>query len=89
MACGAPCVATPLALQGIGAVPGTQVLVGADAPELAAEVDRVLADDALARRLGAAGRAYVCSQHDWGTVARSYVTVWEQARGTTPRADGS
>ncbi len=89
MACGLPCVATPLALQGIGAVPGGQVLVGADADELAQEIVRVLGDDALAARLGAAGRTYVCSAHDWSGVARSYVRVWEDARAATRRGDDS
>lgn len=89
MACGVPCVATPLALQGIGGAPGNDVLVGADADELANEIARVLGDDELASRLGAAGRAYVCSAHDWGAVARSYVRVWERARAAASRANGS
>ena len=89
MACGLPCVATPLALQGIGAVPGRQVLVGADADELAQEIVRVLGDDTLAAQLGAAGRTYVCSAHDWSAVARSYVRVWEDVRAAARRGDDS
>ena len=45
MAAGAPCVVTPLALQGLTAEPGRDVLVGADAQELADELVRVLRDD--------------------------------------------
>ena len=89
MACGLPCVATPLALQGIDAVPGDQVLVGADADELAEEIVRVLGDDTLAARLGAAGRTYVCTAHDWSAVAQSYVRVWEDVRAAASRGDDS
>jgi polysaccharide biosynthesis protein PslH len=85
MACGLPCVATPLALQGIGAAPGAEVLVGAGAEELARETARVLGDDALATELGAAGRAYVRSAHDWSAVAQTYVRVWEDVAAAGKR----
>jgi glycosyltransferase involved in cell wall biosynthesis len=83
MACGLPCVATPLALQGIRAAPGSEVLVGMDAEELARETTRVLSDDVLAVQLGAAGRAYVRSAHDWSAVARGYLRVWEEVSAAT------
>jgi glycosyltransferase involved in cell wall biosynthesis len=89
MACGLPCVATPLALQGIGAAPGSEVLVGAGADELARETARVLGDDALATELGAAGRAYVRSAHDWSAVARRYVSVWEDVAAAAEGASAS
>ena len=50
------------------------------AEELSDQIVRVLADDELASRLGAAAREYVCSAHDWTATARGYVRVWEQAR---------
>jgi polysaccharide biosynthesis protein PslH len=80
MACGLPCVVTPLALQGLDVVAGEQVLVGASAGELAQEIGRVLADGDLAARLGSAAREHVRSRHDWSAVARRYVSVWEGAR---------
>ena len=80
MACGLPCVTTPLALQGLTAAPGEHVLVGETPEELSEHIVRVLADDDLALRLGAAAREYVCSAHDWTATARGYVRVWEQAR---------
>jgi polysaccharide biosynthesis protein PslH len=80
MACGLPCVTTPLALQGLTAAPGEHALVGETPEELSAQIVRVLADDDLASRLGAAAREYVCSAHDWTATARGYVRVWEQAR---------
>ena len=81
MAAGAPCVVTPLALQGLTAEPGRDVLVGADAEELAAQLVRVLTDDELASRLGPAGRAYVLANHDWSAVARSYERVYDEVGG--------
>jgi polysaccharide biosynthesis protein PslH len=80
MACGLPCVVTPLALQGLDVAAGTQVLVGRNAEEIAQEIGRVLGDDDLAARLGSKSREYVCSEHDWSAVARSYVKVWEAAQ---------
>jgi glycosyltransferase involved in cell wall biosynthesis len=89
MACGLPCVATPLALQGLTVVPGQHVLVGENADELSAQIVRVLADDELASRLGAAAREYECSAHDWRATARAYVRVWEEARTAAKEATGS
>jgi polysaccharide biosynthesis protein PslH len=80
MACGLPCVVTPLALQGLDVAAGTQVLVGRNAEEIAREIGRVLGDDDLAARLGSKSREYVCSEHDWSAVARSYLKVWEAAQ---------
>jgi glycosyltransferase involved in cell wall biosynthesis len=80
MACGLPCVATPLALQGLDVTAGEQVLVGTSADQLAREIGRMLADDGLATRLGAAARQHVCTEHDWSAVARRYVSIWEGVR---------
>jgi polysaccharide biosynthesis protein PslH len=80
MACGAPCVVTPLALQGLSVLLGEHVLVGETAEELARQIGRVLGDDDLAARLASAGSEYVRSQHDWASVAEAYVRVWDEAR---------
>jgi len=81
MASGLPCVATPLALQGIDVEPGRELLVGADEEELAAHIVKLLDDDELARALGRSAREYVSANHDWGPVARAYVRVYEEAVG--------
>jgi polysaccharide biosynthesis protein PslH len=80
MACGLPCVVTPLALQGLDVHPGKQVLVGRSAEEIAREIGRVLREDDLAARLGSKSREYVCTEHDWSAVARKYVSVWDAAQ---------
>jgi glycosyltransferase involved in cell wall biosynthesis len=79
MACGLPCVVTPLALQGLDVVVEKHMLVGSSAGEIAREIGRVLRDADLAARLGSASRRYVCSEHDWSTVSRRYLRVWEEA----------
>ena len=85
MACGLPCVTSsacpPGAHGGAGACARRR-----DSEELSEQIVRVLADDDLASRLGAAARADVCSAHDWTATARGYVKNWEQAgrRRKTP-----
>jgi len=80
MACGVPCVATPLALQGLRCRAGAEVLVAETDEGLAAATLRVLTDDALARRLATAARAYVVGHHSWEAVADRYAEVYECAR---------
>jgi polysaccharide biosynthesis protein PslH len=80
MASGMPCVATPLALGGISAVPGRDILVARRASEIATQVERLLEDGALGEMLGAAARRYVETGHDWRVVARVYENVYWAAR---------
>jgi polysaccharide biosynthesis protein PslH len=79
MATATPVVATPAACTALRAVPGEHLLVGDDPDTLAAAVLRVLDDAALARRLGAAGRRYVESQHDWRTTAAELEAIYRSA----------
>jgi glycosyltransferase involved in cell wall biosynthesis len=76
MACRTACVATPLALQGLRAQPGLEVLVGVDAEQFAGQVSRVISDDELAARLGQAGRDYVRRNHSWDAVAAAYERLY-------------
>jgi polysaccharide biosynthesis protein PslH len=77
MAAGAPCVASPLAMQGIAAEAGTDVLVAADADGLARHAVRVLEDRGLAEELGRRGRAVVREHHSWESTAQSYLELYE------------
>ena len=79
MASGMACIATPMALSGITAVPGRDLLVAKGEEELAAGVVRLLDDEGLARRLGRAAREYVRAEHDWTVVAQAYERVYEAA----------
>lgn len=78
MASRLPCVATPLALQGIEAKPGVHVLVGEREEELAEHLGRLLDDEDESRRLGRAARDYVVSQHSWSAVVERYERVYEE-----------
>jgi glycosyltransferase involved in cell wall biosynthesis len=57
-----------------------------DAPALAGAVHRLLADPALRRRLGEAGRERVLSTFTAERVVRATVPVYERARGSPPRS---
>jgi glycosyltransferase involved in cell wall biosynthesis len=83
MASELPCVATPLALQGLAVRQGVHVLVGESADELAGQVLRVLRDDALAQRVGRAARDYVQSTHSWRSVVQTYESVYRQVQQAT------
>lgn len=72
-ALGLPVVTTPLALEGLGARPGEELLVGTTAAEQADAVCRLLDDPERADRLAAAARAYVERTHDWSALLRPLV----------------
>lgn len=56
-----------------------------DADALAGALRRVLADPALARSLGDAGRAEADAKHRWGPVARQLEQVYREALAEGPR----
>jgi glycosyltransferase involved in cell wall biosynthesis len=85
MACGMPCVATPLALQGLRATRERELLVGRTEEELAGALIRALRDEELANSLGRKARAYACAEHDWGAVARAYEHVYRAASAEAAR----
>ncbi len=64
MAAGRPVVATPQALDGIGATAGRDVLVGRDASSFACAVGDVLSGRAPAD-IGVRARRYVVAHHQW------------------------
>ena len=76
MASGAPCVATPLALQGIDAISGRDVLVGHNADELADATIRLLTDRGLARQVAEAGRWLVARERSWAAVSRRHEELY-------------
>jgi glycosyltransferase involved in cell wall biosynthesis len=78
MASGLPCVVTRLALGGMCANPGRDLLVGEGADEFAAQLVRVLQNDKLAAALGAAARAYVMSQHSAAAVATELTRIFDK-----------
>ncbi|MBI5877779.1 MAG: glycosyltransferase [Chloroflexi bacterium] len=65
MACATPVVSTGRGLGAVAASDGAEVLRADTPAEFARAVLRLLADDAQARRIGEAGRAYVERAHNW------------------------
>jgi len=65
LALGLPAVVTPLGLEGIGAEPERELLVGETASVFAEQIVRLYAGGWLRRRLERDGRAFVSREHDW------------------------
>lgn len=82
MACGTAVVATPQAIDAMDARPEQDVLVGANASELSAQLVRVLSDVSLRKQLGENGRRYVQENHQW---ARSASLLEQVYSGKIPK----
>ena len=79
MACSTPVVASPLAVSALQVQPGQDCLV-ANSPQTFAEaILTLLNDPALRGRVGAAGRRYVETHHDWNTIAAQLESIYEQS----------
>ena len=72
-----PCVTTPLAQAPLGGVPGTHVLVGDTAAELAAHVSALLADPAAAAALASRGLAFVRANYNWEAATSQLDALWK------------
>jgi glycosyltransferase involved in cell wall biosynthesis len=55
---------------------GEQLLLARDAPDFAMQVVRLLADSDLQRRIGAGGRHYVETHHDWRQIVRELQVIY-------------
>jgi glycosyltransferase involved in cell wall biosynthesis len=82
MAAGLPVVTTPV---GSSTVPQGPALVGSTAAEVAAHVLRLLADPALARRLGDEGRRHVAREHTWDAAVSRLEAVYADAMDSSGR----
>lgn len=60
-----PCITTPLANGSLGAEDGKEILVGANAEELAQHIVALLTDSEKADALAQAGNDFVCRVYDW------------------------
>lgn len=60
-----PCITTPLANGSLGAENGKEILVGANAGELAQHIVALLTDSEKADALAQAGNDFVCRVYDW------------------------
>jgi glycogen(starch) synthase len=93
MGCEAPVVATDAG--GLPEVVENEVtgliVPKGDVDAMAAAIDRVLSDPALARRMGEAGRARALARFDWMRSCEKFVELYEAliARQTAPAGQGA
>jgi glycosyltransferase involved in cell wall biosynthesis len=78
MAIGKPVIATPLGAGGIDVTPGENILIASDPAELAELVVRCIHDDAIAQRIGRAGRALVAERYDPAVLGRRLLAFYEE-----------
>ena len=84
MACGLPVVSTAIGAEGLPCRDGAELLLADEPQQLAAAVERLLAEDDLAQRLAVAGRTLVETSFDWQAISRTADTGWRQI--AAPRA---
>ncbi|MFC2042669.1 glycosyltransferase [Chloroflexota bacterium] len=81
MACGIPVAASSQAVSALGAVPGRDVLVADEPPEIAAAALKLLENPPLNSQVGANGRAYVERHHDWNSIAAQLENIYRETIG--------
>ena len=79
LAAARPVVTTPMVAAALGLVHGEHALVAGDAAGLAAATGRLLADGALAARLGRQGHAFVAGRYTWEAAGARLDALWRQA----------
>ena len=79
LAMGKATVSTTIGAEGLDVVDGREVLLADTAPAFAERVGQVLDDQALARRLGAAGRALVEQRYGWHMSAGKLEELYREA----------
>ncbi|HUG14237.1 MAG TPA: glycosyltransferase family 4 protein [Thermomicrobiales bacterium] len=88
-AAGVPVVSTPIGAEGLDTTDGVDLFIGRDAPEFAARVASLIADEPTARRIAATALARAVSQFDWSLVARKLEEAHELAYETFRVATGA
>lgn len=88
MAMGKAVVSTPLGAEGIGAVPGRDLLLAADPERFAAAVIRLLDDAALAARIGRAARRLAVERYAWSAAARALEAFFGEVVASRRAASG-
>jgi len=77
LASGRPLISTTMGAEGIAISSGENALLEDTADAFADAVARTLGDDALAARLGTAGRALAEQTYDWGAIGGRYADLLE------------
>lgn len=77
MAAGRPVVTTSLVNQGLGAQPGSELLIADTSEEISAAILRLLTDNQLRSKLGKAGMLFVQQNYRWDLVSERIRTIQE------------
>ena len=75
---GKPVVSTRLGAEGLDVVDGEHLLLADEPREFANQVERVLADSDLARRLGEAGRTLMEDRYSWGSITQQLEQFYDE-----------
>ncbi|MCJ2127959.1 glycosyltransferase [Methylobacterium sp. E-045] len=75
LAAGLPCVATPIASEGMGLVEDRSILVGRDVDEIAAAIIRLHEDPLLWSRLSEEGKVVMRSHYSFESVGKRFITL--------------
>jgi glycosyltransferase involved in cell wall biosynthesis len=76
-----PVVTTTIGAEGLAVTDGTEVFVRDDPAGFAEAIVRLLRDESLAQRMGAAGRALAESRYDWRVAADAMDALLRQVAG--------
>ncbi|MBP9702362.1 glycosyltransferase [Candidatus Woesebacteria bacterium] len=82
MITGTPVVATSLAAEGIELTDGQNVLIADTVADLAESTVRLLKDNALQTKLGAAGQSVVKRSYSWDGIARQLDAVYQEFKNS-------
>ena len=82
-----PVVSTSLGAEGLDVSDGEDILIADNAPAFADRVAGVLADNALATRLGSAGRRLVERSYDWNASARKLEALYHSTLLSRQRSE--
>ena len=79
MATGTPVVTTARTLSALEALPGEEILTADTADAFSLEVLRLIENENLRTKIGAAGLAYVQKKHAWKNIASRLIEIYQQA----------
>lgn len=88
MAMGRVVVATPAGINGLVLTPGTDVVVAETAAQMAAEIEKLLADPTRRRSIEKAARATAEREFGWDAIAREQARLWGRVGFREGQFDG-
>lgn len=86
LAAGVPCVATPIASEGMGLTNGESILIGQDAREIAAAIVRLHEDESLWRTLASNGKDVLAQRYSFQNIGSRFITLAEAVGVPVPSA---